>query len=376
MVWKRWSRNLGTKLLSFLVAVGLWLSVTNQIEFENELVFPIEYTNWPAGLTAVQKLPEEVHARVRGKGKFMRYTLRDGVCRIDMSGNQIGLNTIAVNGGDLVLPAEVDVARAEVLDPVRISIELDETVIRDVPIHPTVVGEPDSRHVQVGKTFVNPTVARVKGPRKLVDEITLLSTKEFDIDGARSTMRKRVRLVAPAHETVEVTPSMVEIGITIEPLVTRRIENVALSISESDSGYLATFRPPSINVEITGARSVVAVAVDEVTNLTLQSTAWRPGTSILSFVGADGRELTFAPHDSFPLVTAIPPGDSLSPGGKTNGPPDSPKDRVPAALEGTAIAQLPLPRDVEVVSVEPTRVVVIVSAANQAPKIVQSSESP
>jgi hypothetical protein len=377
LVWKRWSRNLGTKLLSFLVAVGLWLSVTNQIEFENELVFPIEYTNWPAGLTAVQPLPDEVRARVRGKGKFMRYTLRDGVCRIDMSGNQIGFNTIAVNGGDLVLPTEVEVARAEVLEPMRISVELDETVIRDVPIHPTVLGEPDSRHVQVGKTFVNPTVARVKGPRKLVDEITLLSTKDFDIGGSRSTMRKRVRLVAPEHETVEVTPSMVEIGITIEPLVTRRIENVTLSISESDSGYLATFRPPSISIEITGARSIVGVAVDDVTNLTLQSSAWRPGTSILSFVQGNGRELVFTPNDSVPVPTVGLPGPtSTDSTAKPVGSSASPKDRLPAALEGTAIGQLPLPRDVAVISVEPRRVVVIVSTATETPRIVKSENSP
>ena len=369
MVWKRWSRNLGTKLLSFVVAVGLWLSVTNQIEFENELEFPIEYTNWPAGLTPVQKLPETVRARVRGNGKFMRYTLRDGVCRIDMSGNQIGWNTIAVSGAELVLPAEVEVARAEVLEPTRLSIELDETVIRDVPIHPTVVGSPDERYVQVGKTFVNPNVARVKGPRKLVDEIALLSTKEFDIDGGRGTVRKRVRLVPSPHETVEITPTMVEIGITIEPIVARRIENVALAISESDSGYLATFRPASISIEITGARSIVEVA--EVAQLTLQSSAWRPGTSILTFVESTGRELVFEPHLPFPLEPALPEGGSNGSGGGSSGNPQ----RVRAAIEGRAVAQLPLPREVEVTRVDPARVVVIVGTESDTPRIVRSSES-
>jgi hypothetical protein len=54
----------------------------------------------------------------------------------------------------------------------------------------------------------------------------------------------------------------------------------------------------------------------------------------------------------------------------------SPKDRLPAALEGTAIGQLPLPRDVAVISVEPRRVVVIVSTATETPRIVKSENSP
>src|SRR5262245_57539412 len=63
LVWKRWlhnlTRNPAEKLLSLVIAVALWFSVTQQLEFEQTLVFPIEYANRPAGLTPIDALPTE-----------------------------------------------------------------------------------------------------------------------------------------------------------------------------------------------------------------------------------------------------------------------------------------------------------------------------
>lgn len=38
--WRTWTDNLGAKILSFVVAVGLWYSVTNRLEFEDTVDFP------------------------------------------------------------------------------------------------------------------------------------------------------------------------------------------------------------------------------------------------------------------------------------------------------------------------------------------------
>ena len=370
MVWKNWAplvtRNLGEKLLSLVIAVGLWFSVTNQLEFEQNLIFPIEYANRPDGLTPVQALPTEAHARVRGKGKFLRYTLRDGVCRVDLSGNQIGLNTLLVNGGNVVLPGDAQVSRVVVTQPNRITVEFDETVIRDIPITPALVGAPASKHVQVGKTFVNPPIARVKGPRKLVDEIALISTAEINIDNHRSTVRKKVKLIRPRPETVEIGPATVEIGITIEPVITRTIEQLELAVgSLPKSTWRAAFRPPTIDVEISGARSIVEVAAKEVSSLVFAANKWSLGTSVLRFKETRGREIVFAPADSLPLVMA--PLVVATNGDPPAGPPNPSEKKPPPAVRSEIIAALPLPRDVEVLTVKPERLVLTIQPGGVEP---------
>jgi hypothetical protein len=367
LIWKNWTQNLGAKILAFVCATALWFSVTNRLEFEKTLVFPIEYVNRPASLSSVDPMPTHVSARVRGRGKFLRYTTLGGVCRVDLVGSQIGTNTLIIDQSNLVLPGDAQVSRAEILDPRRIVVEFDETVVRDIPITPTITGRPDPRYVQVGKTFLNPAEARVKGPRQLVDEIALLATEPVDISGNRSTVRKRVRIPPPAHPTVEITPTSVEVGITIEPLETLRLENVAIVLHGNlKPDWVATSRPSALSVEIAGAKSVVEVVKRDVTSLTLGSDEWSLGTTILRLKEVRGRDLVFAPHESFPLVTAPPWGTDQGNEGPGRPAPDLPASgKVSPAVRGEVIAKLPLPRDVEVRGVEPDRIAVSVHVAGE-----------
>jgi hypothetical protein len=370
--WKNWTGSLGTKLLSVVTAVAIWFTATNQIEFEQSLVFPIKYVNWPEGLTSIQRLPETVRARIKGNGKFLRYTLRKGYCRVDLSDSQIGWNRFTLSGGNLKLPGDVYVSKADVEDPVGIRVEFDETVIRDIPVTPSLVGEPDPRFLQVGRTFVNPPVARVKGPRKVIDDIALLATEDIDIAGRRNTVRKRVRLRQAGSETVEINPMMVEIGITIEPAVTRTIENVVLEFAHDvPDDPVGTFAPALMQIEISGARSIVEVASKEVSSVVLRASSWSIGTSVLRFKEVRGRDVVYAPYESFPLVAA-PWGAESDP--TLIGPVSLVVEKVPPAVEGEVVSTLPLPREVTVLNVAPDRLVVTVREKPPEPELVRSPE--
>lgn len=364
MAWRDWTRNPGAKLLSFVVAVGVWFTVTNRLEFEKTMVFPVEYVNRPAGLTSIDPLPATVKVRVKGKGKFLRYTLREGICRVDLSGYQIGRNQLQFSGEDVVLPDDVAVSRVEVLEPRRAVVEFDETVIRDIAITPTVVGSPDARYTQVGKTFLSPAEARVKGPRRLVDEIALLHTREIDIGEKKSTIRKQVRLVPPGSKTIDVTPMTVDVGITIEPIVVERIEGVAL---ECVNGSLVrggvVFRPAVATVEVQGARSFIEVVSQDVTTLLLHAPKWELGTYQLRFEGFRERDilLSLAKRVERPTGSNGEPAAEPAPSPPAEAAPPSPSEDPAEEYEPTGtevVGRLPLPREVELLSIAPERFVV------------------
>jgi hypothetical protein len=355
VVWKRWTRNAGAKILSFVIAVGVWLTVTNRIEFERTLVFPVEYVNRPADLTPIEPLPEDVKVRVRGKGKFLRYTLRHGVCRVDLSGYGIGRSQLVFSGEDVVLPDDTT-ARVEMLEPRRAVVEFDETVVRDIAITPTVVGAPDPRYTQVGKIFISPSKARVKGPRRLVDGIALLATKDIDIGQKKNTIRKQVRLLEPDSETIEVTPTVVDVGITIEPIIVERIEGIMLEpvIAAAPPGSIV-FLPASASVEIEGARSIVEVAVNEVTSLPLHTgKEWSPGNYRLRFVEFRDREVVLKLQRRI-----VRPAATDGTGGA--GGAEASKDASASPTSGPQyeedgveiVGRLPLPRDVDLLALVP-----------------------
>ena len=355
MPWRKWTENAGAKILSFVIAAGLWLSVTNRIEFEDTADFPVEYVNTPEGLSTIDPLPEVVHARVHGKGKFLRYRLRDGVCRVDLAGFQKGPNRITYTGEDVVLPEDVTVTRVEILEPRRATVEFDETVARDVAIVPAVVGAPDPRYVQVGRTFLNPARANVKGPRKLVDEIALVHTREIDIGGKKSTVRRDIKLVPSEWSTVEITPTSVEVGITIEPIVSQRIGNIGLHATGMPAAMKVAFRPANVAAEIEGARPVVEVVAkgDSVT-LALETEAWAAGTFTLHVKEIHGADVRFEAMPPPPTGTELEPGP-----GSGAAPADTP-------VRKEFLGHLALPPDVEILSLDPDTFEVTVTGGGRS----------
>jgi hypothetical protein len=319
---------------------------------------------------------------VRGKGKFLSISLRDGVCRIDLSSYQIGLNNFLVSGENLRLPADVEVSHKEIVRPRSIQAEFDTSVIRDVPISAWVTGEPAANYVRVGKIFVSPTVARVRGPRMLVDQIGLLSTEEVDIQGDRRTVRRQVPIARPFPATVEISPSLVEIGITIEPVIERSIEGVALETAgQLPKGWQSHFFPPSITVSIAGAHSLVEVSESQVTSLLLGGGKWSLGTTRLAVKEIRDRKIVFAPRDSLPFVSLLAAEDGEGERARADagwekgvaGP--LPRDVTPSVTSEVS-GGLPLPPDVRILTVKPREVVLWIAKTSPKKNLARGTEGP
>lgn len=343
MPWRDWKENPAPKILSFLVAAGLWFSVTNRLDFEDNVEIPVEYLNRPEGLATIEALPAKVEAHVHGKGKFLRYTMRNAVCQVDLGGYQAGQHRITLSGEDVIVPEGVVVNRVEVLEPRRVTVEFDPVMEREVPILPTLVGTPDPRFVQVGRTFLEPSRARLRGPGKLVEKITIVQTRELDVAGKRNSIRRSVKLVPPDSPTVEMFPSEVNVAITIEPLVARRAERVVLSVGDDR----AQFTPPSVTVELEGAKSVVEAATRDSLLLSVSAEGWQSnGSTLLRVKEIRGAEIVLSPVGTF--------ADSLHVQDAPEGPP---------AVNGDVIARMQLPPDIEILGLIPDRILVEVPGA-------------
>lgn len=354
MIWKRWTQNLGAKLLAVVCASVLWYLATDELPSVVERDFPVKYDNLPEDIIEVSELPKTVRARVEGKGRFLALLLRKAYCSVDLSGKAAGPDRLDFSRARIVIPGEED-PTSEILEPEEVDVEFDEKTTRKIAISPVVVGTPDHRFVQVGKTFVRPTDARVTGPRRIVDDITQVTTEPVDISGDKSNVRKEVRLVppVPAPATLEVSPARVEVGITIEHRIERKIPEVALAAAALPEGLRAEFRPSTLEVELSGARSVVEVAAEEVISIALHGTKWAPGTTVLRLAEVRGPELVFDRAAAFPLGAEPAEDDAGAPGAAGAG----------EAGEDQVTARLPLPPGVEILDVKPRNIAVTIARA-------------
>jgi len=85
------TQNLGWKLLSLLLAVGLWLAIAREPEVATSLSVPVEFKNMRDDLDISGNLPDRVFLEVRGtSGRLSRDNLSALAVVLDLSDAQPG----------------------------------------------------------------------------------------------------------------------------------------------------------------------------------------------------------------------------------------------------------------------------------------------
>jgi len=80
------TQNLGWKLLSVLLAVGLWLAIAREPEVATSLSVPVEFRNMRDDLDISGNLPDRIRIEVRGpSGRLTRDNLSAVAAVMDLS---------------------------------------------------------------------------------------------------------------------------------------------------------------------------------------------------------------------------------------------------------------------------------------------------
>lgn len=141
--------------------------------------------------------------------------------------------------------------------PSTLSLELERSARRRVPIVPAVAGQPAPGFV-IGTKTVEPATVEIIGPESRVRQISEATTEPVPVRDARVRVRdtvnvgvidSAVRLADPtvAQVTVEIWPAPVERGLTDVPIRWRNLP----------SGLSAQLSPNLTGVTVRGTKEVV-----------------------------------------------------------------------------------------------------------------------
>src|SRR5437762_3345314 len=154
-------RHFGLKVLSFGLAVSLWMVVAGEETVERGLRVPLELQQFPAGLELQGEPPSNVDVRVRGSsGTLARISPADIVAVLDLRGAHVGGRLYHLTSDQVRAPFGVEVVQ---ITPATIAMIFEISKTGHVPIRPKVDGKPAPGYV-IGKISVDPTTAEVAGP--------------------------------------------------------------------------------------------------------------------------------------------------------------------------------------------------------------------
>jgi YbbR domain-containing protein len=252
--------NWGVGMLSVVLAVALWVFVTDQDNPDVTGTVPgtitVTAVNVPGDQAVFSLSPASIRVRVEApESVFEDLQPDDFTASIDLAN---------VSSQQAVVPVRVETSRGRVAiidtSPAAVTVRLENVTSRAVPVETNLTGAPPPGF-GIGTTTVQPEEAVVRGPESLVAKV---ATVEVDVNltGIRTDFQETLLLQARdasgvAVQGLSIEPESAVVTVELEQLELRAEFVVVPDISGAPAaGFVVT------GLEVTPAFVVISGPVD------------------------------------------------------------------------------------------------------------------
>lgn len=205
--------NFLLKVLSLLLATGLWFLLSHEKEAEVALRAPVVFENVPAHLEISSESIPEAQIRVRGPDRVIRQLQSDEVrAEINLADAKPGERTYDLTSQQVRHPRDVVVVQVV---PSQLHLAFDTGSTKEVEIHPRVTGNFASGE-QIVKVEADPPRITITGPAHHVQRVDAATTDPVDATGTlgRAIFITDVYVPDPLVQVVQ--PTSVRVTVTVQ----------------------------------------------------------------------------------------------------------------------------------------------------------------
>lgn len=233
-LWRRVRRNLGLKILSLLIAMGLWASVNaGQPSAIESMQVPVSYHGLARGLVIVNHPIDFVKIQVTGPRAMLSLLDPERLTvKLDLSSIGAGQSSFKITPAMFDVPRGTNVAS---VSPSDVMLDVDRIVRRDVPVRVTLQGKVANGYM-VQAVKVEPPSVRVIGPSRYVDPLDAIQAEPIDVTGISSDIYRAVELKSPKEVVLSIVRVQADVIVT-QKVADRDFKNIQLQVKNSDYKY-------------------------------------------------------------------------------------------------------------------------------------------
>jgi len=267
--------NAGVKLLSLLIAVGLWFFVNvGERDAEISVQVPVELRNIPPSVMLVSPRVDFIDLVVRGPRTLLNRIDSERLSMmLDLHGVRPGPAVFRIVGDAMDLPRGVTVVR---LTPSEVTLEFAPVLRKRVPVHVALAGKPPGE-LRVVATRAAPESVEVVGPASDVEAVKNAETVPIELGEATAGLIERDVPLDPPREYVSFSAALVHAQVRLEePERTRTLIEVPVVVRNSP--WRTTVRPAVVQITVRGARSTTEALELDHGAVYIDATGEEPGT--------------------------------------------------------------------------------------------------
>lgn len=260
------------KVISIVLAVFLWIYVTNELNPTKEQVLrqvPIEARGLVQAL-AIREMPHDVNLRVQGNQNVV----------VDLTGKsvEVWVDLSKVREGENKLPVQVKLptgVRLVEVRPAEVAVQIDRLAEKHAHVKVAVVSQPVGGYRYL-TPVAKPSQVIVKGPAKVLAGIDVVQVK-VDLTDRSSNVLETIPLQAVNEQGMiidkpglHIVPGQAEVFVPVVEDLPQKIVPVKVPVAGAPAaGWVVTaVIPLTETVTVTGMQEVLAgigeVRTDEV----------------------------------------------------------------------------------------------------------------
>jgi YbbR domain-containing protein len=206
--------NFWLKVLSLLLATGLWLAISpDQEPAEVAVRVPIEFQHVPPHLEISSITIPDAQIRVRGPERLIR-ELRSGDihAELELGDAKPGDRTFDLTAQQVRHQRDLTVVQVV---PGQVHLSFDTRLTRDVKIRPRVTVNLAAGE-QIGKVLMDPDSITITGPRNHVEAVDAATTDPVDASGTQTQATFVTNVYVPDALVQVVKPMPVRVTVIMQ----------------------------------------------------------------------------------------------------------------------------------------------------------------
>ncbi len=247
-------KNWTAKVVSLILAVGLWYYAVGEEGIEVTRTIPVEIKLQNEKMSIVGKPTRVVVATLQAPRSLLSNLATEElkaehvIKKVETPGDY----SFRLEPQDIRLPSEkIRVVR---IDPESIQVKVDEIILKKLQIEPVFLGDPAFGYrLDETKVQLDPRSVLVEGPKSQLENIEKIKTQPIDMVGRTRSFRKTVRAAEVAGLKM-VSEALVDAYVPIEEsLGEKTLEGVPLMLlGEPASFGRASVDPRDLTLVIRG----------------------------------------------------------------------------------------------------------------------------
>ena len=249
------TRNWGTKLISLILAVGLWYYAVGEEKVEVTRTIPIELKMEQEKLSVVGKPTRVVTVTLQAPRSMLANLASEDLKAVHSIRNVKGAGDYNFR----LEPREIRLSSEEIrvvrIEPEVIQVKVDEMIVQKLEIDPVFLGEAAIGYrMDKEKIQLDPSSVLIEGPRSQVEKLSKIETQPIDMVGRVRSFRKTVR-IGEVPGLKFLSESLVDVYVPIEEAITEKtFENVPVKIlGLPASSNRVTLEPEKVNLTLQGS---------------------------------------------------------------------------------------------------------------------------